>query len=356
MEKGYNPKFFFFILIGFFILIIWLFRSYFSSIILALLIASAFYPIYLKANSLLKGKEKTASLSMTLLILIILVVPVGYFIGALSNEAYDFYKETSDSVSLQKIEQAIQGDSLWAVRIKKAAALAHIDISPESVRRLSASLGRNIGLYLSSQFSAMASNLLNFLIKFFLMMLIIYYIFLKGRFFKQYITELIPFPIEQQELIVKKFQNMANAIIIGNLRSGAIQGILGGLGFFIFGLGSPFLWGTVIGFFAFMPFIGSSAVFIPAAIILFIHGKTGAAIGYLAYNLCYSLFMEYYINPRFIGKGMSMNPVLVFMGILGGIKMFGVLGIIYGPLILTVFFTLLEIYRLEYSKSTVQDV
>jgi predicted PurR-regulated permease PerM len=104
---------------------------------------------------------------------------------------------------------------------------------------------------------------------------------------------------------------------------------------------------------AFLPIIGASVVFLPATVILLMQGKTGVAFGYLAYNVCYSSIMEYAVKPRLIGKGMSMNPILVFIGILGGLKLFGILGIVYGPLIITIFLTIAEIYRLEYKDTMV---
>ena len=79
----------------------------------------------------------------------------------------------------------------------------------------------------------------------------------------------------------------------------------------------------------------------------------GLAIGYLIYNVIYSSIIEYLVKPRVIGKGMQMNSLLVFVGIIGGIKLFGILGIIYGPLIITIFLTLAEIYRLEYKEHPV---
>ncbi|MBU2497726.1 MAG: AI-2E family transporter, partial [Proteobacteria bacterium] len=194
---------------------------------------------------------------------------------------------------------------------------------------------------------------LSFLVHFFLMMLTIYYVFRDGDRLKSYITGLLPFPVRQQNLMVNKFREMARAIIFGNGINGIIQGILGGIGFFAFGLGSPFLWGTVIGFMAFLPIIGASVVFVPATVILLINGKQGIAVVYLIYNVCYSSIMEYFVKPRLIGKGMKMNPLLVFIGIIGGMKLFGILGIIYGPLIITIFLTLAEIYRLEYKDSVV---
>ncbi len=133
--------------------------------------------------------------------------------------------------------------------------------------------------------------------------------------------------------------------------SGIIQGFLAGIGFAFSGLGSPILWGTVAAFMAFLPIIGASIVFLPATAILLIQGKTAIALVFLAYNLCYSAFIEYVAKPRLIGKGMRMNPLLVFIGVIGGLKLFGLLGVVYGPLIMTLFLTLAEIYRLEYKEA-----
>jgi predicted PurR-regulated permease PerM len=180
------------------------------------------------------------------------------------------------------------------------------------------------------------------------MILTVYYIFRDGKRLKDYIGELLPFPAKQQELIMIKFHEMASAIIVGNGLNGVIQGILGGFGFSLFGLGSPLLWGIVIGFMAFLPIIGATVVYLPVTIILLLQGNIGIALGFLAYNAAYSIIMEYFFKPKMIGKGMKMNSLLVLIGILGGMKLFGILGIVYGPLIITIFVTLAEIYRLEY--------
>ena len=353
MEKKTIAKVFVIVLLCALILLLRLFWAYISAIVLALLIASAFYPLYSRVKKLLRDREKTASLLMSLLIVLVLIIPLGGFVGTLSNEAFEFYGRTRNSVSLMKIQAALDGDSVWAQRIRKTTRLIGVELNPETVQKLAASIGRSVGLYLSRQLSAMASNMLSFLIHFFLMMLVIYYIFRDGVRLRDYISQLLPFPHDQQELVVNKFREMGKAVILGNGMSGIIQGILGGFGFFIFGLGSPFLWGTVIGFMAFLPIIGASIVFIPATIILLVQGEGGLAFGYLVYNLCYSSIMEYAIKPRLIGKGMRMNPILVFIGILGGLKLFGILGIVYGPLIMTIFLTLAEIYRLEYKGAMV---
>ncbi len=349
MEK-HGAKLFIIFLLCSLVLVLSLFWTYISAIILALLIASVFHPMYVWIKRLFGGREVLGSLFMTFFILTVLVLPVTWFVGTLSNEAFEFYKNTRDAVSFNQIQRTLESDSLWAQRIKGFGKMTGLDITPETVEELISSLGRKIGLYLYSQISSVASNILSFLVHFFLMMFTIYYLFRDGGRLKGYIIQLVPIPKEQLEKLANKFQEMARAIIVGNGLSGIIQGVIGGLGFFFFGMSSPFLWGTVIAFVAFLPIVGASLVFIPTSAFLVIKGEVGTAIGFLIYNMTYSGIVEYLVKPKLIGHGMKMSSLLVFIGVLGGMALFGILGLIYGPLIITIFLTLAEIYRLEYRE------
>jgi predicted PurR-regulated permease PerM len=354
MQKPHGPKFFIVFLLLSLAILVCIFWTYVSSIVLALLITSVFHPVYVWTKRLFKGRESPAALVMVFLIFFILIFPLGWFVGTLSNEAFDFYNRTHSAVSLSQIQKMLESDSVWARRVKGWGEIIGMEFTPESLENLATSLGKNVGLFLYKQIRSTAANLLSFLIHFFLMMLTIFYLFREGSRLKEYLTQLIPVPKDQLEKIVSKFREMGQAIIVGNGLSGIVQGILGGFGFFFFGITSPFLWGTVIAFMAFLPIIGASVVFIPAAIILLIQGNTGAGIGFLIYNALYSSIIEYFIKPKVIGQGMQMNALLVFIGIIGGIKLFGILGIVYGPLIITIFLTLAEIYRLEYRDQTIE--
>ena len=351
MDKKTISRFFLIVLLGATVLLVRLFWTYISAIVLALLIASAFFPLFSLLRRLLKDQAQPAALLMCIFIAIVLIIPVGGFVGTLSNEALDFYKRTRSVVSISKVEQMIQGDNIWAVRLRKAAEMVGVELNVEALHDLTTAIGTNVGLFLSRQLRSIASNLLSFLIHFFLMILVIFYIYRDGERLKTYISELLPFPLSQQELMVNKFREMGRAVILGNGLSGLIQGVLAGLGFFFSGLGSPILWGTIAAFMAFLPIVGASIVFLPATAVLFLQGKAGTALVFLIYNLCYSAFIEYVAKPRLIGKGMRMNPLLVFIGVIGGLKLFGILGVVYGPLIMTIFITLAEIYRLEYKEA-----
>jgi predicted PurR-regulated permease PerM len=351
MDKRTISKVFLVVLLGAAILLLRLFWTYISAIVLALLIASAFFPLYTRLRRLLKDQAQPAALLMCIFIAVVLIIPVGGFVGTLSNEAFDFYKRSRTMVSIDRIDQAIHSDSVWAKRLRRAASAVGVELTVEALNRVAAAVGTNVGLFLSRQIRSVASNLLSLLIHFFLMIVVIFYIFRDGDRLKNYISELLPFPLSQQELVVNKFREMGRAVILGNGVCGIIQGVLAGIGFALSGLGGPFLWGTVAAFMAFLPIVGASIVFLPAFAILLIQGKTGVALIFLAYNVCYSALIEYVAKPRLIGKGMRMNPLLVFIGVIGGLKLFGILGVVYGPLIITIFLTLAEIYRLEYKEA-----
>jgi predicted PurR-regulated permease PerM len=149
-------------------------------------------------------------------------------------------------------------------------------------------------------------------------------------------------------MLIDKFKGMAGAILIGNGFGGFIQGVLGGVVFWIFGLPSAFLWGVIMGLLAFLPIIGIGVVFIPTAVYLILKGKLAAGIFFVVFYLILSMGVEYVFKPKLVGQRVKMHPLLVFFAIIGGLKLFGIIGIIYGPLVVTGFLTLAEIYRSSY--------
>ncbi len=331
-------------------LLFYIFWAYLPSIILALLITSVFYPLHLKLTKLLKQRNNISAIIMSIFIFLILVIPIAWFIKSLSEEAFDFYKKTTNAVSIRNIEERVKANPEIMKKMRLIEKATGIKINFKVIQDVARSIGKKIGLFLYKQISSGASNIINLLVHFFLMILIIYALLRDGERIKEYIIQIAPLPKNQIERIEDKFHEMAKAIIVGNGISGIVQGIMGSIGFLIFGLGSPILWGSVIAFMAFLPIVGASIVFIPATLILLIQGKTKTAIGFFLYNIAYSSITEYIVKPKIIGQGMRMNPVLVFIGVLGGIKLFGIMGIIYGPLIITIFLTMAEIYKEEYKQ------
>jgi predicted PurR-regulated permease PerM len=170
-----------------------------------------------------------------------------------------------------------------------------------------------------------------------------------------YILTLSPLPDEQERQLIQKFKQIAGAVLVGNGICGLIQGVLGGLYFALFQLSSPIIWGCIMGILAFLPIFGIGLVLIPAAAILLFKGQFGLAVLTLFFYVVTSFGVEYLLKPKMVGHQVKMHTLLVFLAIIGGLKLFGFLGIIYGPLIIATFLTMAEIYRINY-KSMVTEL
>jgi predicted PurR-regulated permease PerM len=220
----------------------------------------------------------------------------------------------------------------------------------EELKNAVSEVAKFVGLYLYNQARAIASNTLAFVVDFFLMLMVTYFLLLDGDKLVAYIVDLSPLPSEQEWMLIDKFNGMAGAILIGNGLGGLIQGVLGGLVFWLFGLPSAFLWGVIMGLLAFLPIIGIGVVFLPTAVYLFLKGRVAVGIFFVVFYLILSMGTEYLFKPKLVGQRVKMHPLLVFFAIIGGLKLFGILGIIYGPLVVTGFLTLAEIYRSNYQQ------
>jgi predicted PurR-regulated permease PerM len=196
----------------------------------------------------------------------------------------------------------------------------------------------------------MTANIFSFFINFFFMLLIIFYLLIDSQRLASFIVGLSPLPDDQDEKLIRKFKDMAGAILIGNGLGGIIQGTLGGAVFAFFGFRSPFLWGVIMGLMAFLPIVGIGAVFLPAAIYLFLQGRIESGIFFIVFYVVLSGGIEYFFKPKLVGKRVQMHTLLVFLSIIGGLKLFGILGIIYGPLVVTAFLTLTDIYESSYQR------
>lgn len=318
-----------------------------SVIILAAVVTSIFNPVYVLLNR--KTSPLFSSLLTCALIFLILFIPTVFFVGILSKEAYGLYLMGKEAVISDQIKQILQTSKILD-KINLILSTFNIEITGEELNKGISELGKVVGFFLYQQASSVASNILKFFVYFFFMLLIIYYLLMDGDKLISFIIDLSPLPKEQDEKLIQKFKDMSGAILVGNGLGGLIQGVAGGIVFYLFGLKSSFLWGVIMGLLAFLPIIGIGVVFIPAAIYLFFKGRIVASIFFVVFYIILSGGVEYLLKPKLVGHRVKMHTLLVFFSIIGGLKIFGILGIIYGPLITTAFLTLTDIYYTSYQK------
>jgi len=330
----------------------WLLWPFVSTIILAAVVTGVFIPVYRYFNR--KCKPSLASILTCIVIFFVIFIPIVSFVGILSKEAYDMYLMAKGAVLSDNIQNLLEG-SMVLEKANLILSNFNITITGEELNKAISEVGRIVGLFLYEQARAITSNILQFLVNFFFMLLIIFYLLIDRQRLLSFVVDLSPLPDDQDEKLFQKFKDMAGAILIGNGLGGLIQGILGGIVFAVFGIKSPFLWGVIMGLMAFLPILGIGIIFIPAAIYLFLVGRIAAGIFFIIFYVILSGGIEYIFKPRLVGHRVQMHTLLVFLSIIGGLKLFGILGIIYGPLIVTAFLTLTDIYKTSYQKLVESD-
>ncbi len=316
-----------------------------SVIILGAVVTGIFKPVYIFLRR--KINPTFSSLITCALVFFILFIPTLFFVGILSKEAYGLYLMGKGAVISDQVKNILETSKILE-KINLFLSNFHMEITGTELNKGISELGKVVGLFLYQQASSIASNVLNFFVYFFFMLLVIYYLLIDGDRLVSFIIDLSPLPQEQDKKLIQKFKDMAGAILIGNGLCGMIQGVAGGLVFSLFGLKSPFLWGVIMGLLAFLPIIGVGAVFIPAAVFLIFKERIAAGIFFIVFYVLLSGGVEYLLKPKLVGKRVKMHTLLVFLSIIGGLKLFGILGIIYGPLVTTAFLTLTDIYYTSY--------
>ncbi|MFH1217748.1 MAG: AI-2E family transporter [Pseudomonadota bacterium] len=325
----------------------WLLWPFLSIIILSYLLASIFEPVYFYLNR--KLSANFSSLVTCFLIVLLIFVPVIFFVGALSSEAYDLFQMTKGANLAVKFKEFVEGSVLLA-RLKVFLEGYGIHVQFAQLGAELSKFGGMIALFVYNQASSWAANILHFVFQFFMMILIIFFLLIDRNRLLDYLTRLSPLPDDHERKLISKFEAISRAILIGNGICGVIQGVVGGVVFAFWGFSSPVIWGVVMAILAFLPIVGIGLVLGPAAFVLLLQGKIGQGISMILFYIFLSFSVEYLLKPKMVGDKVKMHTLLVFLAIIGGLQLFGIMGIIYGPLIVTGFLTLAEIYTANYDK------
>jgi len=316
-----------------------------TSIVWAILLAMVFYPLFQKLQRLLKRRKILSAIVMTLLVLIIVVVPFSLLMASLAVEVVDVYHRVEEMIKTGQLQTYLAEIKeipilKWTlVRLNPYVDLSQIDPLPFIMKNL-----QQISTIIFNQTTKLLKGLSTFIIGFFFTLLSLYYLFKDGDHFFKRLKEIVPFPAGERDLLIQRFKDMVYATIYGGILIAIIQGILGGLSFWILGISSPVFWGTAMAFLSFIPIGGTALIWLPASIILLIQGALLKGFVLLGLGVFVISMVDNLLRPFFISARTNIHPLLLFFAVLGGVQAFGLIGIVAGPLIATFFLTLIEIY------------
>ncbi len=316
----------------------YIFQYYFWPLLFALVIYIALSPLHVFIGRFVKRRSLSASI-MILLLIVGFLVPLFFLLLNLADQSYDVYQFVEKKFKPSKIDDFFYrsnfvGEFAHSLRISRGELIKK---TTEIMQSASFSVFRNLTDLLT--FS------IKFSINFFFMLLILFFLFIEGGKFKEAIYRASPFPRDIENDIANRLKDVIKVLIAGNLLIMLLQGGMVGLGFFIAGLDGPLLWGSVAAVFSLIPVIGTSVTWIPATVYLLAVGKIGWAVFLFVWGLFWFLLLEDLLKPKVFGERLNFHPLIFFFLLLGSLQAFGLAGIIVGPMLLTLFYSFLEIYR-----------
>ena len=352
-ERNLNRATVFFWLAFFFLLFLnWvIFKPILGPLVFGAILAGSFYPVFEKIHEKWKMGTNTAASLTCLIILVLVFFPISYLVIKLSSESLKLYQSVAEGLSEKDVKDFLFGDGVFSELIKNTLKPFGIDFGPEFLKAKILPYFKSLSTWMLGVFNSWVSNFLSFCFDFVIMLLVIFGLFSEGKALKSFAFRLSPLPDTWEQLIVDKFNQMNYVTLVCNGIGGVLQGGLATIGFAFSGIGSLSLWFTMMSLLAFVPLVGISLVYIPACLYFFVVGKVWTSILLFIYCTVVSLVVEKGFKPSFIGQRVGISSLLVLFYIIGGMSVFGMAGIFYGPLICTIFLTAVGIYHDKYENS-----
>jgi predicted PurR-regulated permease PerM len=323
-------------------LFLYMIRAFLVPVLLAAVFATLLFPLYRRLEGWLRGRSTIAAILCLVIFLVGLIAPLYGVVGLVVREAVNFYQAGEWRAWVAGETPAflvqLQAKPLW-----QDLFLDRVDWQA-TIR----SFGENAGDLAGRLLDKTSRGTLHLVISLFITLFAMFYFFVDGAAIVRRLSYLSPLSAESDAAIGRRFASIARATVRGTVVICLIQGLLGVLTLWIFGVPKPLLWGAVMLVLAFVPLIGVKLVLLPAGLFQIATGNLWQGVGILVVSFVVILNVDNLLRPRLVGKDAGMHDLLIFLSTLGGFSLFGATGFIVGPVIAAFLLSLLDIYGQEY--------
>ena len=318
------------LLIALIVLSFFLVKPIILSVIWGIILAFIFAPVYNQLYKFVKSKNLSAIL-ICLLLIVLIILPFWFLIPIFVDQSIKLYAAS------QQVDFITPLKSIFP-------SLFSSGKFTEEISSTFFTFVTKIINSLLNYLSQLVLNLPNILIQLAVVFFTFYFVLRDKEQFFSYIQSLIPFSKEIEKKIVHYTKGITVSVIYGQVIIGIIQGIIAGAGFFIFGVPNALLLTLLTCLAGIFPIVGTAIIWIPVALYLLISGNPLAAVGVTIFGIISSV-IDNFLRPIIVSRRSKIHPAILLIGMIGGLFMFGILGFILGPLILSYLLILLEIYR-----------
>lgn len=321
------------------LLFVTMIRGFLMTLLLAAIFSGISQPLYKRLLRLLGGRRALASIMTLLMLLIVIVGPLLFFLGVLASEAF----QISQAVGPWIEKQIHQPDKLSRL-IDRIPGLDKIEPYRAQIMEKLGQVVGAMGNFLVNGLSATTRGTVSFFFHFFVLLYAMFFFLKDGGRILDKILYYVPLSEKDEARMVDKFVSVSRATLKGTLIIGVVQGALGGIGFAVAGIHGAVFWGTIMTVLSVIPGVGAALVWVPAVVYMVVTGKVVTGIILAVYCGAIVGTADNFLRPRLVGRDTSMGDLMILLGTLGGLVMFGVAGFIIGPILAALFVTIWEIY------------
>jgi len=313
-------------------------QPFLNVILWATVLVILFYPVHRRLLRRIKSPSLAALVSCLLVILIILV-PVTLITLAVVNELY------SAALTVQAaIDYILDPTSRGTGPILNFLS-RYIDINHLRSEEFLAERLRGVSAQLAGRTLGFIGGLVGAIVQTFFTIFTMYYLFRDGENISRTVRDMLPLERDQADSIMTRTREVIDASVYGVITIAAIQGALGGLAFWVLGLRSAIIWAVVMTFLSMVPMLGAFIVWVPAAIYLALSGHYVKALMLAAWGTLVIGMIDNFLRPKLVGSRTRLHELLIFFSVLGGLNVFGVLGVVLGPVVMALTLSLIDVYR-----------
>lgn len=311
------------------LLIGYMLKDYFVSIFLALIFAYILNPIYEKI--LIKTNRKGFSAIIIILLVFIVFLIPSIIIGTSIYSQFQSFNINLEQIG--QIENYVENFTGFEFSIT------------QTLNSLEENFRSNLRDY-SRQLISFTSS---FFIGLFLFMFILYYSLIEKKTLLNFVREVLPFSTKNSKYLINQSGLIVKALLIGQVLTAIIQGTLGMISFVIAGINGAIFWGFIMIILSLIPMVGAFLIWFPAGVLLLFQGELGMGIFVLAWGALVVSQIDNIVRPILVTRYYKIHPLFVILGVFAGLSVFGILGIIIGPLLIELLILVYTIYKEEYA-------
>lgn len=338
-----------FALIGLLVFVIYqlylILSPFLEAILWASILCFGFYPLYERLSRKLPGRRNTSALLMTLFVFFLVFPPIALLLVNLTAEAVDLYQAASDYVRSGKLSDLMNQIHEWPWIQKIEINVLRWEPLKEKLSEFLLASSKAVANFSVAQVGKITANLIFVILNVFVTFFMIFFFFRDGRKITEFISQILPLEEANKKALLSQIDGTLSAVIRGQILTSLTQAVLAGSLFWILKIPGSILFGIATFFTSLIPVLGTWVIWVPLVIYLWVTHQVTQAVILLVFGIGVISLIDNIIKPAFIGERTKLPYFLLFFGIMGGLKVYGIKGIILAPVVLSLFFALIKIYR-----------